>query len=301
MATTLTEYATFCKENGWRHLTTDGLAQLTFFINDTFQQLAAEFCWPFLRKTHYFNLTVPYTTGTVELTEASTTVTGSGTANFSSGMANQLFYCASDSGRVYQITAVGASAETLTLGSAYLGEDESGAEYAIRYVHYALPTGFAKAGAMMLEDEREISTDLTLQDWHKKITANRGTSSSPTECCIETESGTAGLFMYPAPSAAKQVRLVYYIEPTTLTSVVTTNEWPDSLRWLVFYVLRHRIAHDMADVAFMLASDREFERMLSRAIVRSRPTQVPLLVSRADPRAMTPEELRGLVTIVQEE
>jgi len=128
--TTRAGLAAFCLKNGWRDESTAGLTQLTNFIQDTLEQLTAEFNWPFYRKTHYFNLTVPYTTGTVNLTEAGTTVTGAGTADFASAMAYQMFYTGSDPGRVYQIASVAASAETMVLNSAYLGDSEDGATYA---------------------------------------------------------------------------------------------------------------------------------------------------------------------------
>lgn len=297
MAQTMTQLKAYCLKNGWRDTTTDGLTQLGNFIQDTLFQLTTEFSWPFYRKTHTFNLTVPYTTGTVNLVEASTTVTGAGTADFSSGMASQLFYTGSDSERVYQIASVAASAETLTLASAYLGDTEDGATYAIRYVKYDLPTGFDRAGAMFVEDEREIQTDLTLEEWQQLIMKHRGTSATPTHCHIEMQADAKGFYMYPAPSTAKQVRCTYYHVPATMTSDAVETDWLGSYRFLLHAVLRIRMNNEMADVAALAVSNKEFQRLLARAITRSRPAKVPLSLPIGVSDRLTVEDLKARINI----
>lgn len=86
-----------------------------------------------------------YTTGTVAVTNASTTVTGTGTQFSSNVVAGQYFRVDSigqgDSSKWYQIANV-TSATQITLSSAYLDSAESGTDYTICSAPTGLPTEF---------------------------------------------------------------------------------------------------------------------------------------------------------------
>ncbi len=69
-----------------------------------------------------------YKTGTVSVTNASTTVTGSGTNFVSGAQVGEAFQ--GPDGELYEITAIG-SATSLTITPAYGGSTASGQSYAI--------------------------------------------------------------------------------------------------------------------------------------------------------------------------
>ena len=69
-----------------------------------------------------------YDTGTVSVTNGSTTVTGAGT-NFVAGVQVGEGFSGPD-GRIYEIQAV-VSATSLTLADAYLGSTQTGQDYKI--------------------------------------------------------------------------------------------------------------------------------------------------------------------------
>ncbi len=298
MSTTLAQHRAYILKQGW-HDTTE--AQQDFFINDTRWQLADHYDWPFYRKTHYFNLTAPYTTGTVNVAEGSTTVTGAGSADFSAGMAGQLFYTGSDGGRAYQIASVAASANTLTLQSAYLGDDADGVTYAIRYVKYSLPTRHRRTTWMRLEDDNDFRLHDGLDGWQHEVMTTRVTTSTPVDCWIETESDAAGYYIADAPSEAKQVRAVYYVQPVELTDASSgedTDDWPDKYRYLLHYALRWRQNHDLASVAGMAEADRQWKEMLATAMAASRPTDAPIRANPAGRAKMTPSEATSCINII---
>jgi hypothetical protein len=295
---TLGGLKTYCRTNGWLDETDGGLTQLGAYINDTINQLAREFAWPWYRKPAYFNTKGPYSTGTVDLTSESTTVTGAGSADFDSGMVDQEFYCGSDGGRVYQISAVAASAETLTLASAYLGDTESGATYSIRYIKYSLPDDFDRASVFRLEDERDLDSSMTLEEWQADRMAHRGTTSTPTRLCVQTATN-AGFYVSPAPSSAKQVRYVYQAKPAWMSSDSEVCDWPTTYRYLLHATLVKRMAEDDADVSLLLARDREFARLLHRAFEAARPTQAPLRINLGNRTAVSPEAYASHFNIIE--
>ena len=69
-----------------------------------------------------------YRTGTVSVTNGSTTVTGSGTSWIAGVGIGEAFY--GPDGRIYEIANI-VSATQLTLGSAYLGSNQTGQSYQI--------------------------------------------------------------------------------------------------------------------------------------------------------------------------
>lgn len=84
--------------------------------------------WSFTRKGGLLSTTAEYTTGTVAVTNASTTITGTGTT-FTSAMVGRRFKVDSDS-RSYKITGF-TSTTVLTIESGYEGDTASGKTYHI--------------------------------------------------------------------------------------------------------------------------------------------------------------------------
>ena len=258
MATTLGDLVTFCEHGGWLGRDATSVAQLRLWIDDTIQWLGRVRRWPDYEESTYIDLLAPYTTGTVTVTEASTTVLGESPMDVTDAMAGQEFYCADEPGKLYQIASVSSGANTLTLENAYTGDDGSEQDFSIRYVRYAAPTDWGQAGVLYLPDGRELTaSNLSFHDWHQARITHQGTASWPSDIVYQKVSGTGYFFVHPAPSAASSVRGTYWAAPAALTSDSDVTDWPDDLMSLLHTVLKKRMSTDLPNPTFfsMMASE----------------------------------------------
>jgi len=95
----------------------------------------------FLTDYGEINTTPSYTTGTVSVTQDSTTVTGSETS-WTSSMVGRYIKIADDD-EYYEISSVDSSTQ-ITLTSAYIGSTASGQSYTIYKIFYPLASDFKK-------------------------------------------------------------------------------------------------------------------------------------------------------------
>ena len=266
MATTLANLATYCSAHGWLDETVGGVAQLKLWIDDTVQLLGMSRRWPFYQKEAWLNLTAPYSTGTVDLVEASTEIAaGDTTAVFATTVAGQEFYTAEDAGRIYRI-ASRTDAATMVLSSAYLGDDGSGKTYEIRYIRYSAPTDWGQEGAFFFEDGRELSyAAMTLDEFLQKRIRHRATSAHPQFIFHQVLAGTHYFFVHPPPSAAKQLTYNYWMRPTALSADATETDWPDQFRGLLHAILRERMSVDDADAGLAAFHSRKVQEWIDTA------------------------------------
>jgi len=267
---TLAELQTYCQRHGWRDSTTAGTTQLAAWINDVLKFLAIERRWPFYETPGYFNLTAPYTTGTVAMTAASTALVGT-TTTWAAGMAGQEFWTTEDGNRVYMI-ATFTDTTHLTLNSAYLGATASGKTYSIRYVRYAAPSDWGQEGVFYLEDGRELSYEpLELSEWHRLRLLDRGTTSYPERIMHHNLAGTDYFYIDPAPSVAKAIRYTYWRVPATLTSGSDAADIPASFRGLLHLALRLRLSVDDNNAGLEAMQTREYQREIDKTFVSQQP------------------------------
>ena len=271
MATALSSLVTYCQKNGWLDATVAGVLQCKIFIDTTIQLLGLSRRWPFYQKEAWLNLTAPYSTGTVAITAASTTVTGT-TTTFAAGMAGQEFYTAEDAGRVYRI-ATYTSAAVVVLASAYLGDAITGKTYEIRYVRYAAPTDWGQEGAFFFEDGRELNyAAMTLDEFLQARVRHRATSAYPQNIFHQVLSGTDYFFVHPAPSAAKQLTYNYWKRPDSLSGTTyadaNTTDWPDQYLGLLHAILKERMATDNSDAGLAVFYSGKVQEWIN-AVYRS--------------------------------
>lgn len=111
------------------------------FLEMALDEIASRAEWVWLLREGYFTTKAPYTTGTVAVTNGSTTVTGTGTA-FTTGTnaaVDEVIRVGTDSS-YYRIASVDTATQ-LTLRSAYAGDTASGASYRISADEYNLARG----------------------------------------------------------------------------------------------------------------------------------------------------------------
>ena len=283
MATALSSLVTYCSKNGWLDATTAGVLQCKIFIDTTIQLLGLARRWSFFEKEAWLNLTAPYSTGTVDLTEASTTVaTGDTTAVFATTTAGQEFYTTEDGGRIYRI-ATRTDEDTLVLSSAYLGDTATGKTYEIRYVRYSAPTDWGQPGAFFFEDGRELSySAMTVEEFLQKRLMHRATSACPQAILRAQLAGTDYFFVHPPPSAAKQVTYNYWKRPDSLSGTsyadANTTDWPDRYLGLLHAVLKERMATDNSDAGLAVFYSRKVQEWID-VVYRAEGPYKPLPVS----------------------
>lgn len=120
-------------------------------VNDIYTiDLPDQIDWRHIRKEATITSTADYTTGTIALTNASTTVTGTGTT-FTSANSNNLLLKAANYDEVYRVTYVGAT--SLTLDRNWVEDTDTSETYTLYQDRYALATDFSH---MILDPDKSV-------------------------------------------------------------------------------------------------------------------------------------------------
>jgi len=199
-------------------------ADIGTFINIRYQQLLKNWQWSFLKGYKNLALVAPYGTGTVSVTNGSTTVTGSGTS-WTSGMAGRHFRL-SNAIPFYKIASV-TDATHLELFSAYGSNDAAGQAYTIFQHIYSLAS-----------DCREIIKivyDFPMQEksveWIERNDPDRSLNGKPlywTDRGLDS-SNYRQIEVYPMPDDNYVIRYSYWKIITDLSANADTPLIRDDL------------------------------------------------------------------------
>lgn len=229
---TLTELATDFLEGMKDVTTSSAIVNLVYrYLNQANQDIHQERWWWDERRAVIVTK-APYTTGTVSVTQGSTTVTGSSTAWTTNDAFGYQQATVGDkitlgsSPDVYVISAVGG-AGTLTLASRYTGDTLSGAGYAIFQDEYALETDFDD-----VIDAKTFSQDLGIaligaQEFNRRFARN--SVRGPIEVATLIELGPSGsaslrrrVVFGKAPDRAYTIPYRYHTKHLAVSSTGTT-------------------------------------------------------------------------------
>ncbi len=132
---------------GWRGTESD--TSVNRYLNLAGREIWVAHEWPERKMETVLSTVIPYSTGTVDLTNAATTCVGSGTT-FVTGMTGRKISLSYDD-PWYRVTYVGAT--SLTLGRNYLEATTAGATYTLWQDEYDLPTTMEslQSAALLLE------------------------------------------------------------------------------------------------------------------------------------------------------
>lgn len=114
---------------------TDILAQMKRLINERYEDVSNAKLWWWLQEKSHIDMVAYYNTGTVAVTQDSTTVTGTSTV-WTSAMVGRRFFTVAHE-EIYRISAV-ASTTSLTLETEWAGDDETEGAYYIDQDLYSL-------------------------------------------------------------------------------------------------------------------------------------------------------------------
>ena len=184
--------------------------------------------WSFWYKQGQIALIAEYTTGTVTATNASTTITGSGTT-FTSGMVGRKIRIADGE---YYTVATYSSATSITIDVAYAGSTTSGATYSIYQDAYDLPSDCMSVVGVWDATNRHWlrgvdSTDI--QDARIVLSPSGQWSRCYAQMGYDSTTGYPKLVFSPEPTTAALLYLWYYKRPTAVTGPGSTPDLPTHL------------------------------------------------------------------------
>jgi hypothetical protein len=277
MSVTLNDLENFCLRSGWTDSSERGLLSLVIRINATLRHLCRLRNWYKYQKLGSLQTVVPYTTGTVTVTLTSATVTASGTA-WVAAMVGQEFY--GPDARTYTILTVDSPTQ-LTLEENYLGATvASGGAYGIRYIRYAVPSNFDRAGQMKNRAGGNIANGQDLGEWLHRRRNSPTTTTFPSRCWVTEEY----FYFDPAPSQADQITYPYQVLPADLQANAAATDWPDKLMWLLYAALGRTAKAQTEAEAQVFLELPEFRELAADAWLSCRPSMVPISGDSGDDR-----------------
>ena len=292
MATSLQDLENFCLRSGWTDQSVTGLKNLVVRINSVLGYLGLMRDWPDLQRTGRLQTIVPYTTGTVAITKGDTAVVGTTTA-FTQAMVGQHMQI-DGSGAEYEIAAV-ADGTHLTLAEGFLSTTVTVGTISIRYVRYATPTDFSRAGGFYHRSLGWIRSDLTREKWLSLRLSNPSTATGPDRIFVARDY----FYLHPAPSTADQIWYSYQKRPAELVGNDNETDWPSGLMWLLYAALAEAVKQRAEQEAMAVLELEGFQAMVDRAWSRIQPSSMPVQV--APDGRMTAGEFAGLFNIVDGE
>lgn len=188
-------------------------------LNDILEEVcqASNFSW--LYGDGSFITTKPYETGTVAVTEGSTTITGTGTV-WTSGMVGRKFYCGN---ATYKISAYVSSTE-LTLSTNYAGDSNTAATYNIYQDEYSLASDVEDVISMRQENNpqkiNKAGSEVLDAYYPQRISF-----AYPSIYSINgyDSSGYIKVALYPIPN---QARNIYYRSKKRVTEMSADSDTP---------------------------------------------------------------------------
>jgi len=164
--------------------------------------------WPWHKAEASVTLKAPYSTGTLSVTQGSTTVTGSGTTWDTTW--NTPLLIRIGEGDPYLVTAV-ASTTSLTLAEGYVGESDTGLSYEILHLCYDLPTDFGSMSGPVAAGNQFIIQPTRRETWQKLLTLGSA-SGTPCEYALRYDDvygEVRQIVFHPPPAGRDVVRFVY--------------------------------------------------------------------------------------------
>lgn len=187
-------------------------------LNRAYQHLLASHRWGFLRREALVNTVGLYTTGTVQVTNGSTAVTGVGTA-WTTGMAGRWLRCSTQS-EFYEIQQVTA-ANALTLTQPYAGASGT-YPYTIFQMVYAKPTDCASIVGI----RRSLNMMQRTTEWINTIDPERVSTGEPLYWANRTDETFE---VWPVPEQVYVLRVFYMRQVPDLSAETDVPLVPERL------------------------------------------------------------------------
>lgn len=188
------------------------------------------------------NTTPSYSTGTVEITQDSTTVTGTGTVWTSDMVGRLIKFSGSD--EYYEISAVGGNT-SLTLSSAYIGTTDTDATYEIYRVYYPLASDFKKmkwVKQIITPARLKPLPELTFAEYVPDEFDYSGELVGYILSGVDS-SGYTLIRPYPIQTTRKRIYYCYKKQLPTINTTGATSAIPSDWHMLFVYKLAQFVYH----------------------------------------------------------
>ena len=200
--------------------------------------ICSRFDFSWLKDYGYINTTPVYDTGTVTVTQDSTTLTGAGTT-FAAAMVGRYFKV-DDDDNYYEISAYVSTTE-LTLASAYTGSTSAGASYNIYTVDYALATDFKKLVWVKQLITPRMMIDIPetpMSNWYPDMFL-RGEDVDPDSYTLTglNASGYYNIRFSPVQTTRKQIYYCYIKQLSTINTTGAISSIPTKWHDAFVYML----------------------------------------------------------------
>jgi len=288
MSTSLNDLRSFAFDSGWPDNSLRGILRLDDRINDTIHQLARLRNWSWYQHLGFLQTAAPYSTGTVTVTVSSATVAGSATA-FAAGMVGQEFY--GPDAKQYIIASV-ESPTSLTLEEPYLGDTAAAQTLSIRYVRYAVPSGFDRARAFRHRTLGPLALGYDLGEWLDRRANNPTTATGPSKIWVTR----SYFYVDPAPSQADQIRYAWQKVPDKLTDAAHATDWPDDYMWLLRAALTETVRLKNAQEAAAVLQLPPFQNLVDRCWTQSFTMMEPITATDPTDDWLTADEVMSRYT-----
>jgi hypothetical protein len=236
----------------------DFSTKLKAWVNARYKVIAGKRSWNWLITDTIIQVVPQITTGTVEWTNASTTITFSSAPTVSVA---GYWIQGSESKDWYIINAHTANVTTATLTKAFIGTTAATDTYTLRKVYYALPSDCQK-----ILNVRQTRENVPLQyipiRHFDKYAANRTRVADPLFYTVIglDSSRLHRMEFYPVPTVAMNVAMRYYAIPADMTADGDIPQMPeqfhDVLVWDVLGTYGYMFLDDTrVDRAKLIARD----------------------------------------------
>lgn len=243
---------TYVKEN--TRLKTDRVTTLCQYNIDVVQDLHIarnifEHQFSFLKAYGYLSTTPYYTTGTVSITQDSTSATGTGTSWTTATMAGRLIKFGTDD-NYYEISSIVDLTQVMTLKNAYIGASDTDATYKMYKVNYDLASDFGNMRWIkQLDSPKRVipKAEIPFTD----ILPDEFDASGDIEgYVIGGKNSTTNYFMIrftPIQTTRKMLYYCYDKKLPTLNGTGLSSQIPSDWHWLFVHKLSEIVfdAYDM--------------------------------------------------------
>ena len=225
--TTLADLRTYCADQWGDRSSTKALRVFDRIVNAAHREIAQSNRWSYFRKEGFVKLQKAYKTGTVEMSNGSTTVVLTG-GTWPTDAANGVLLVSGNTDVAFEVSSR-ASGTNLALSTAWIDSSGSGLTYNLYYQAYTPPTDFRTMCEGDLEDQAWIRY-LTPSDFKRYSLASRNTSGQPIYYTI----WGAKFRVYPYPTEDEYWQFDYSRWPTALSGPSDTMDWDEGMLDLMF-------------------------------------------------------------------
>jgi hypothetical protein len=244
--------------------TTKRLALLEF-VNLRYHAVCLARHWRWMLGDKEIDITAPYATGTVDVIQGSTTVTGTGTFTGGNAAVGDIFVGggSSEAHRVASIT----SATVLELESKLAGDTLADATYNVYRPRIAMPSTVDNVTSMTVDGVGEL-VPLGQQEFERLRSSNSTLSGAPkyyTQSRLQSDNDALYVDVYPLPDQRYSAHYQYTVRVGRLSDSATDYAViPDRHRGVLFHGALADFYRYLRDPVNSATAETDYQRFLAK-------------------------------------